>query len=51
MTTIEQLELEELELEHRHYENHEHQYAQQVYDELRSLHQTKVQFMEDLIKK
>jgi hypothetical protein len=38
MTTIEQLHLKELELEHRRYEYHEHQYAQQVYDELQSLH-------------
>jgi hypothetical protein len=38
MTTIEEMELKELEIEHKHYENHEHQYTQQVYDELQSLH-------------
>ncbi len=42
MKTTEQSYLEELELEHGRYEYHEHQYAQQVYDELQSLHQTKV---------
>jgi hypothetical protein len=51
MTTTKQSNLEELELEHRCYEYHEHQYAQRVYDELQSLHQIKVQFIEDLAKK
>lgn len=32
--TIEWKKLEELELEHMRYGYHEHQYAQQVYDEL-----------------
>jgi hypothetical protein len=45
------MELKELKLEHMHYEYHEQQYTQQVYHELQSLHQSKVQFMEVLTEK
>jgi hypothetical protein len=38
MTTTEEMELKELEIKHRCYEYHKHQYTQQVYDELQSLH-------------
>jgi phosphatidylinositol kinase/protein kinase (PI-3 family) len=51
MTTIEWKKLEELELEHMHYGHHEHQYTQQMYNELQSWHELKVEFMKDYVDK